>query len=385
MRANLIDSFNITSSREITGEGYLKATAALTCTGVQKYILSDITGNVNDTNMVNVFRSKNTIFDKLTISSAKLKPITMQHPSDMVTSGNHHNLAVGTIGENVRQLDDERLGASIIITNKNIVSDIMANKISNISLGYSAEFKKEKGVFNGQHYDYVFDGAMCINHGAIVQKGRCGNSVKILDGDVEMKNEELTAQIKALLLKDTDIIKPQIKALLLKDTDIISALVASVADAKKKEIKNEDLDKKDVVDSSKKTKDSGEQAEASIEKNSNNPAGKTDSSIKDTGKEVKTLNDSVEINNRVNTRLSLLHKAAFLTDADLSDLSNRQILDRLFKDKTDRSHDYLMGILDSSIVGKEKAASQLRGITDSYQKQSGAQPRMYTALEIKNL
>jgi hypothetical protein len=372
------DNLKLTpSTRKITDEGYLKATAALTRVGLQDYRLSDITGNVNDTKIVKVLRPATTVFSDETIESAKLKPITMYHPSTMVDSENHHNLSVGTIGENVHQLDQHRLGASIIITNKAIIDDIMNGKVSEVSMGYSADLKQESGVFNNEHYDYIFDGAMKINHCAIVPKGRCGESVSILDkkeGDLMTKDE-----IKELLLNDMDF-KEVLKSLL---NDL----------QQPKETQNEKVEEsieESIEESVDETEESADpnmdsSADATVEESSNVSDQPSDESVAEVEEQVITVEAKDSIEEQVKVRVKIIGKASsILKDEALDNLSNREILEKIFVDHKDKSDDYLVGMLDATIDNHNKAKYSLKAISDSYGTKMSYNKR-YSALEIQKL
>lgn len=178
----------VTSTRELTPEGYLKATAAITKVGVQMYSARDF--GVDSDELVGVFRPPETVFHPETIASIKLKPITLLHPEQDVDSTNASRLSVGTVGENVEPIDSERLGASIQITDEAIVKSILGREMEELSLGYDTFVISKQGSLNGQDYLYMMDGPMLNNHLAIVPEGRCGDSVKILDtGESIMKKK----------------------------------------------------------------------------------------------------------------------------------------------------------------------------------------------------
>lgn len=372
------DNLKLTpSTRKITAEGYLKATAALTRVGLQDYRLSDITGNANDRKVVKVLRPAATVFADETIESAKLKPITMYHPSTMVDSENHHNLSVGTIGENVHKLDKDRLGASIIITNKAIIDDIMNGKVSEVSMGYSADLKKESGVFNDEHYDYVFDGAMNINHCAIVPKGRCGETVSILD-----KKE------------DTIMTKDEIKELLLNDMDFKEVLKSLLNDLQQpKETQNEKVEEQ-VEESIQESVDEVEEpaepnmessADATVEEAGDVPDRPSDESVAEVEEQVITVEAKDSLEEQVKVRVKIIGKASsILKDEAIDDLSNREILEKIFIDHKDKSDDYLVGMLDATIDNHNKAKYSLKAISDSYGTKMSYNKR-YSALEIQKL
>ena len=193
------------STRELTPEGYLKATAAVTKVGVQMYSARGF--GIDSDESIGVFRPAETVFHPETIASLKMKPIVLLHPDQDVDSKNHSRLSIGSVGELVEALDSERLGASIQVTDDAVVKQILGREIEELSLGYDVFIISEEGSFNGQKYLYRMDGPMLNNHLAVVPDGRCGDSVKILD-----KGESIVSKkqmIKAL--RDAGVPEDKIK------------------------------------------------------------------------------------------------------------------------------------------------------------------------------
>lgn len=206
----------VESTRELTPEGYLKATAAITRVGVQHYSAREF--GVDSDDLIGVFRPPETVFHQETIDSIKLKPITFFHPDEEVNSKNANRLQVGTVGEKVEAISSETLGASIQITDDDIVKQVLGREVEELSLGYDCYIVSEAGEYNGETYIYKFDGPMINNHLAIVPEGRCGDSVKILDGGDAVKKRQA---IKAL--RDAGVSEEKIKLFMssAKDDDDI--------------------------------------------------------------------------------------------------------------------------------------------------------------------
>lgn len=71
------------------------------------------------------------------------------------------------------------LYADIAVYSEDLKHNIENGK-KELSLGYFCKYKKERGVFKGEVYDYVqYD--MVGNHIALVDAGRCGSDVKVFD------------------------------------------------------------------------------------------------------------------------------------------------------------------------------------------------------------
>lgn len=133
------------------------------------------------------------------------------------------------------------------------LKDAIANGKKELSLGYFCKYRKEKGVYKGQAYDYVQED-MVGNHIALVDNGRCGSDVKVFDSkctmdslDVEiekieeLKTETEDAMITTTETKDSDMEKEEIK--------------------KEVEVKDEELEKKEEIKESVKDEDEEKKAE----------------------------------------------------------------------------------------------------------------------------
>ena len=86
----------------------------------------------------------------------------------------------GVIGEDVYFKD------GVLYGNIKVFSEALARKIENgkkeLSLGYRCRYEHSPGVWNGQPYDYI-QRDLRGNHLALVENGRMGGDVRVLDHD----------------------------------------------------------------------------------------------------------------------------------------------------------------------------------------------------------
>lgn len=86
----------------------------------------------------------------------------------------------GVVGEDVYFKDGTLYG------NIKVFSEKFARQIENgkkeLSLGYRCSYEYNPGVWNGQKYDYI-QRDLKGNHLALVEKGRMGADVRVMDGD----------------------------------------------------------------------------------------------------------------------------------------------------------------------------------------------------------
>lgn len=381
------DQLKLESTRVLTPEGYLKATAAITMVGVQAYPAYEFGGEGDEP--VNVYRPPETVFHPETIESIKMKPITMQHPEQDVDAGNHGRLSIGSVGESVEPIDALRLGASIIINEDSIVKQILERNIEELSLGYDCYVIAEEGNYNGAQYSYRFDGPMLVNHLAIVEDGRCGDTVKILDkhdGGI-MKKRQVKKFLKKAgmtdaklelfckdLAEDADVDTEVFEAAL-QDIDMegmMPMIVKELMPMIQKEIKGNknfmSILAKEIA--STMTAGGGEPAEPVPDAD---PAA--DPATEPTAEELaaKMAADAEEKEKEVTDsamkRAKLIDSAKpFIQDKDVHVLKDREILEAALatfvkpEKMKDCSDEYLHGILDS-ITGDRSDA--LKSLTDT--------------------
>lgn len=143
--------------------------------GVFEYLKSEILPNSQDDRVVKVFRPFDTLL-KIKDSFAN-KPIKSDH--EWVGADGAHQ-ADGAIGSEIT-IDEPNgfLKADLIIYNPKLIELIENGKVE-LSPAYTGEVKAQNGRFEGQDYDYLQE-VGCINHLAVVDKGRSGVDLRILD------------------------------------------------------------------------------------------------------------------------------------------------------------------------------------------------------------
>ena len=395
IKLNITDNLDLTgssSTREITKEGYLKGIAAVTKVGVQYYSARDF--GIDSDEMVGVFRPPETVFHAQTQESVKQQPITMTHPDEDVNSENHSRLSVGSTGEQVGPIDDERLGVNFVVNDKSIVDGIISNEIGELSLGYDSFIISEEGSYNGESYVYRFDGPMICNHLAVLRKGdgRCGESVKILDSGENM----FTKKIALKLLKDAGCPAEKLEAFM-KDAKEDDEADAKAFMTELTAISSKDMDLAGVMPlivkelkpklekvvttsgfQSALAKEIAAGMSASSEGEGEPPMGDEEPPVDEppvedakTEEEKKKEMDS-KVRDAAEKRVALITLATpFLAkDAKVNDMSDREILEAAlkavgFEDCKDLSDDQLKGRLDVLTHDRIKAADAFKRIADS--------------------
>ena len=209
-----------------TAEGYLVATSRVARTGVQEYLareLGDIAidAGFKPDDVVRVYRHADQVFHKDSLSSITRLPVTIDHPSEDVTSDNWAKLAVGDIG------DAYATEPEWIVVNP-MLKDAAAVKAAHsthpeLSMGYSANIVKAR---DGLDADFEVSDIR-YNHLALVPKARAGDKARIGDGwgvsPIEIDDSKPGGMPKT----KGGLQMPDLKTLVLGD----SAVQVAVADA----------------------------------------------------------------------------------------------------------------------------------------------------------
>ena len=186
---NIDHSEWMTTPFERTTEGFLKGRAIVTCCGVFTYKRADGT-------LQRELRLPEEVFAPATLESLKLKPVTLNHPTELVTPENADMLQVGSLGDNPSCTNQEYNGngeptdwkkltdglnvaVDIIITKKDAI-DAVINGKQGLSMGYTCDIEMAEpgSTWCGVEYDYI-QRNIKYNHCAIVDAGRAGDNAKI--------------------------------------------------------------------------------------------------------------------------------------------------------------------------------------------------------------
>lgn len=168
------------SARRVDGNGWYEVAGnPVSKAGIFEYLGAEVPGAPDPQRTYRVLRPPEELADPACIESFRLVPIIDEHtwlggdsmPAEQ--KGVH-----GTTGEAVH-FDGEYLR-----TNLKIFSDAMAGLIAagkqELSSGYACAYEWVAGLWNGQPYD-VIQRNIRANHVALVQEGRMGPEVRVLD------------------------------------------------------------------------------------------------------------------------------------------------------------------------------------------------------------
>lgn len=159
--------------------GFLYVNAVLTRSGVFDYY--DEAGN-----LLREYRSNDEVFNKKSLDSLKLKPITNKHSAEMVTVDNVKDFQLGSVGENIIK-DNDLVRSRIVVTDKDKIREILAKRdlgiATELSCGYFCKLVQENGIHEKDGYYTHAQKNIIYNHVGLCDEGtgRAGRNVRILD------------------------------------------------------------------------------------------------------------------------------------------------------------------------------------------------------------
>lgn len=173
---NFTDTVTVAGTRR-TGDGYLVADARIARTGIQTYAGVEI--GRPEMPIVRIYRPGGEVFSEDTVKSAAHRPVTNEHPPEMVTSENWKKYAVGQTGDEIAG-EGIFLRVPLMVSDEDTIQAIESGK-QELSAGYVCDVDFTAGVTPaGEAYDAI-QRNIRINHIAIVRRGRAGSKVRIGD------------------------------------------------------------------------------------------------------------------------------------------------------------------------------------------------------------
>lgn len=162
-----------------TQEGYLTGRIRVTCAGVFRYLGED------GKTIVRVLRPESEVGAPESVVTANSKPVTLQHPKDMVNAGNVKKYEVGFTGTDA-EFDGIDLWITVTITDPKAIEAIEKGEVAAVSMGYDVQSVEVNADplnnWRGTEYTHIQHGIR-YNHLALVYAGRAGESVEIAVGD----------------------------------------------------------------------------------------------------------------------------------------------------------------------------------------------------------
>ena len=164
------------TTRHTTPEGFLRAGAVLTRAGPITYLKSEL--GMEGDGLITIDRTLETISHPQTLASLRGAAITLTHPEDGLNTENAKGLVVGAIAGEPRVTGDAII-ADVVIYDQAAL-DAIDNGTQELSIGYDMMLTPEGRT----------RGPLLNNHIALVERGRAGSGVRIMDSAEERMNAE---------------------------------------------------------------------------------------------------------------------------------------------------------------------------------------------------
>lgn len=333
---NIDNSQWMTVPFERTNEGFLRGRAIVTSIGVFTYKRKD--GSVQ-----RELRLPEEVFSYDTLNSMKLKPVTLNHPSELVTSDNADRLQVGSLGDNPSRTKQEfgyngnpvpwaeltdgiNCAIDMMITKKDAIDAVLNGKQA-LSMGYTCDLEAAQpgASWCGIEYDFI-QRNIRYNHCAIVDAARAGDNAKI-----ELRADSEDAVLEDMVFTKKDGGTQMLKKINLDGIDyeaeetVIKALHAANerADKAEKDACGTKKELDECIANAKKAKDELEKKISEVEAERDTAKEKADGLEKENAELKKTALDSARIDEAVNAKIALLEnakKANVEVKADMSDM-----------------------------------------------------------------
>lgn len=136
---------------------------------------------ITDQKVVYVKREPQDVFDEASLNSIKGKPVTLNHPDELVNSKNFKDYVVGFIDEVWR--DGDNIVGVIVIQDEKAIEAVETGELKDLSLGYTARLVKDE---DGK----LKQTEIVINHLAIVGEGRAKNARIVDEKTVEDETKQ---------------------------------------------------------------------------------------------------------------------------------------------------------------------------------------------------
>lgn len=333
-----------TDGTRITNDGYLVAEARVARTGIQLYSAGELGLDGEPGRVVRVYRPPEEVFAADAMASYAHRPITSDHPTEMVDASNWKKYSKGQTGDEVLR-DGEFVRVPIMLMDKAAIAD-HSNGKRELSMGYTMDLDTTAGTTpEGEHYD-ARQTNLRMNHLALVSRARGGSDLKLGDNHMESSN-----------MSDTKLTTVTVDGLSVETTNAgaqaIAKLQTELADARK------DVE---TAETARQTAIAAKDTELASK----------DAQI-DTLKAAQ-LSDE-DLDKRVNDRADLIAVAKQVADKDYAGLSDAEIRKaavaaKLGQDAVDgKSDDYISARFD--ILSEDASQDRVRRVVRGQNVQTG--------------
>ena len=187
--------YKISPNQLETDEGFLICrNVPIARTGDQQYLASEL--GLDGDKVVTVHRPEEEVFSEATIASFEGKPVTDNHPSELLDSSNvtiHSKGHAQNIRRGAGEWNDYLVG-DLFVQDERLIEEVRNGK-REVSCGYSVDYV-DNG--DGTYTQRNIRG----NHIAIVEEGRAGHKAAIMDSINKAKADEQPERNKKAMSKN---------------------------------------------------------------------------------------------------------------------------------------------------------------------------------------
>lgn len=173
------------SARQIDMNGWFEINGnPISKVGVYPYYGRDIRKDLDPNKIYMVYRSAEELSKPETMQSFRLLPFTDNHPSELLGAAEKGLVPAeekgvhGVIGEEII-FEYPFLMGNIKVFSEELKKEINSGKVE-VSIGYVNDYEEQSGVYEGQEYTFI-QRNIRGNHISLVDKGRSGPEVRVLD------------------------------------------------------------------------------------------------------------------------------------------------------------------------------------------------------------
>lgn len=169
-------------------EGFLIVKGTATRTGVFTYRNSDGT-------LRRELRHPDDVLSQDSLATLAGKPLTLEHPPELLTPDNVEQYSVGSVGNKVHIVGNGLIEIVGNVHRRDAIAAIESKSKRDLSCGYTCEIVREDGIYNGEPHDFRQKNIV-YNHLAHVTQGRAGIECGLhLDS---VNDEDIATQVAEL-------------------------------------------------------------------------------------------------------------------------------------------------------------------------------------------
>jgi hypothetical protein len=181
----LFDTVDASGFR-ITNDGYLVAEANVARTGIQLYSAGELGMDGDPNKVIRVYRPPEEVFSADAMASYAHRPVTNDHPTEMIDASNWKQYAKGQTGDEVIR-DGEYVRVPLLLMDAEAIADFNRGK-KELSMGYKMDLVVGDGKTpDGDKYD-AMQTNLRMNHLALVSRARGGSELRLGDRKKEDSN-----------------------------------------------------------------------------------------------------------------------------------------------------------------------------------------------------